>query len=264
MKTEQEIVLQKKMIIIFSLVILLFTMGILNINKDTVLAASKDEKITKVYTNYIANEELFKIDVSGEINEANLTLQEISGEEVNKGETLDNVEQQITNDNKEDENSSGAEKIEIRSGEQCSPYEEQNVEVNEAQNVEERTEVASRGSYIRETNVPPTDYERVISVKATAYCLCRKCTGKTPSSPGYGHTASGFVITPGEDMKVISVDPNVIPLGTEVYVEGYGYAIAADTGGAIKGNKIDVYKDTHELALQWGVRYVNVYVLKDE
>lgn len=248
MKTEQEIVLQKKMIIIFSLVILLFTMGILNIHKNTVLAASKNEEITKVYKKYIANEEIFKIEVSGDADDVKLMFQETSGDEKNSGEinALSNVEQEFV---KEDEN-----KEQI--------IEEKINETNVAQDVEERTDVASRGSYIRDTNVPPTDYVDVINVKATAYCLCRKCTGKTPGSSGYGHTASGLVITPGQDMKVISVDPNVIPLGTEVYVDGYGYAIAADTGGAIKGNKIDVYKDTHTAALQWGVRYVNVYVLK--
>ena len=248
MKTEQEIVLQKKMIIIFSLVILLFTMGILNIKKNTVLAASKEEKVTKIYTNYIANEELFIVKPSGDANDVETSL---SGDYEKSGETLNNVEQKITYEKNEDENE---EQNNI----------EQNIETNDVKKIEERTEVVSRGSYIRDNNVPPTDYEAVISVKATAYCLCKKCTGKTPSNPGYGHTASGLVITPGEDMKVISVDPKVIPLGTKVYVDGYGYAIAADTGGAIKGNKIDVYKDTHEKALQWGVKYVNVYILKDE
>ena len=67
MKTEQEIVLQKKTIIIFSLLILILAMGILNVQKTTVLAAAKQEKITKVYTTYIANADLFKIEVSGEV-----------------------------------------------------------------------------------------------------------------------------------------------------------------------------------------------------
>ena len=70
-------------------------------------------------------------------------------------------------------------------------------------------------------------------------------------------------------MKVIAVDPNVIPLNSKVYVEGlygawdYGYAIAADTGSAIKDLKIDLYMDTHEEALQWGRKNVKVYVLGD-
>ncbi len=104
---------------------------------------------------------------------------------------------------------------------------------------------------------------------ASAYCLCQKCCGKSPSSPGYGRTASGLVIVPGTGMKVLSVDPTVIPLGSKLYVQGlngaadYGYAVAADTGGAIKGNRVDLYMDTHSQALQWGRRDVRVYILPD-
>ena len=116
---------------------------------------------------------------------------------------------------------------------------------------------------------PPTSYvKKIYMERVTAYCLCQKCCGKSPSSPGYGRTASGLVIVPNTGMKVIAVDPKVIPLGTKVYVEtlngeDYGYAIAADTGGAIKGNKIDVYMDSHQDALKWGRRNVNVYLLAD-
>lgn len=60
---------------------------------------------------------------------------------------------------------------------------------------------------------------------------------------------------------IIAVDPRVIPLGTKVYVPGYGYAIAADTGGAIKGNKIDVCFDTGAEAIKWGRRTVTITIL---
>lgn len=117
-------------------------------------------------------------------------------------------------------------------------------------------------------NNPPTEYKDVISATATAYCLCQKCCGKSPSHPSYGYTASGIKIVPGTGIKVIAVDPNVIPLGTKVYVDGlngawdYGYAIAADTGSAIKNLKIDLYMDTHSEALSWGRRSVNIYVVE--
>ncbi|MDF2787203.1 MAG: hypothetical protein K0S80_301, partial [Neobacillus sp.] len=62
--------------------------------------------------------------------------------------------------------------------------------------------------------------------------------------------------------KVIAVDPRVIPLGTKVYVEGYGYAVAADTGGAIKGHKIDVFFPTKAEAFRWGVRKVKIKILQ--
>ena len=119
-------------------------------------------------------------------------------------------------------------------------------------------------------NGVPTNYVRYIDCTATAYCLCKKCTGKTPGSSGYGRTASGHVIVPGNNEKIIAVDRKQIPLGTNVYVEGlngapnYGYALAADTGGAIKGNKIDLYYDSHAECLKWGRRQVRVYILPNE
>lgn len=95
------------------------------------------------------------------------------------------------------------------------------------------------------------------SFKATAYTACDK----------WGHsTASGMYAQVG----VIAVDPSVIPMGTKVYIEGingagdYGYAIAGDTGGAIKGNIIDLYKNSDSECNAWGVKYVNIYVLEDQ
>jgi 3D (Asp-Asp-Asp) domain-containing protein len=92
-------------------------------------------------------------------------------------------------------------------------------------------------------------YKKSISAKVTAY---------TPYDAGCnGITATGAKATKG----VIAVDPSVIPLGTKVYVPGYGVAIAADTGGAINGNRIDVCYDTKNEAFSWGVQNVTVYVL---
>ena len=127
-----------------------------------------------------------------------------------------------------------------------------------------------------EINGEQVAYQRYVDIirvngkgGASAYCLCQKCCGKSPSSPGYGRTASGLVIVPGTGMKVLSVDPKVIPLGSKLYVQGlngasdYGYAVAADTGGAIKGNRVDLYMDSHQDALKWGRRDVRVYILPD-
>jgi 3D (Asp-Asp-Asp) domain-containing protein len=61
---------------------------------------------------------------------------------------------------------------------------------------------------------------------------------------------------------IVAVDPRVIPLGTRLYIPGYGYAIAADTGGAIKGNRIDLCFNTCSEAIRWGRREVKVYILK--
>lgn len=74
-----------------------------------------------------------------------------------------------------------------------------------------------------------------------------------------GLTASGYQISSTSD-RVIAVDPSVIPLGSTVYVPGYGTAIAADTGGAIQGNIIDLNMSTAD-AIQWGRRTVTITVL---
>ncbi len=96
-------------------------------------------------------------------------------------------------------------------------------------------------------------FKRSLEVTATAYCPCAKCCG----SSAKGTTATGVPAARG----VIAVDPRVIPLGSRVYVDGYGYAVAADVGSSIKGNKIDVCFDTHEEALAWGYKRTKVYIL---
>jgi N-acetylmuramoyl-L-alanine amidase len=94
---------------------------------------------------------------------------------------------------------------------------------------------------------------KTISVEATAYtAYCTGCSGTT---------ATGVNLKSNPNAKVIAVDPNVIPLGTKVHVEGYGYATASDTGGAIKGNKIDIHVPTKEKAYDWGRRNVKVTIV---
>jgi uncharacterized protein YabE (DUF348 family)/3D (Asp-Asp-Asp) domain-containing protein len=85
-----------------------------------------------------------------------------------------------------------------------------------------------------------------------------EATGYAPGSGGADHRcATGAFATHG----VIAVDPRVIPLGTHVFVPGYGYAVAADTGGDIKGNRIDLCYDTYDEAIQWGRRDVTIIIL---
>ncbi|UFU01511.1 ubiquitin-like domain-containing protein (plasmid) [Radiobacillus kanasensis] len=92
-------------------------------------------------------------------------------------------------------------------------------------------------------------------MKATAYNWnCASCSGS-------GYTSTGINLKANPDRKVVSVDPNVIPLGTKVWVEGYGYAIAGDTGGHIQGNRIDVHLPTLSAAQSYGTRRVQVKIL---
>ena len=79
---------------------------------------------------------------------------------------------------------------------------------------------------------------------------------------GGGITAMGLpVVRDPNGLSTIAVDKSIIPLGSKVYVSGYGVAIASDTGGAIKGNIIDVYLNTYEECVQWGRRTVTVDIL---
>jgi len=87
-----------------------------------------------------------------------------------------------------------------------------------------------------------------ITVEATSYSLD-------------GTTATGVDLSANPNAKVIAVDPSVIPLGSRVYVPGYGVATAADTGGAIKGHRIDVHLSSNQAANQFGRQTITIKVL---
>lgn len=116
---------------------------------------------------------------------------------------------------------------------------------------------SSRGDVVR--------YKKVVDMKATAYTASYKHTGKNPGDKHYGITYSGLKAKKG----VVAVDPKVIPLGTRLYIEGvgntpdYGYAVAADIGSAVKGNRIDLYFDDEKTVDKWGIKNVKVYILLD-
>ncbi|WP_291563157.1 MULTISPECIES: 3D domain-containing protein [unclassified Clostridium] len=98
-------------------------------------------------------------------------------------------------------------------------------------------------------------YTEMLTMSSTAYTADR--------GDDNGVAAIGVECVRDPDgYSTIAVDPRIIPLGTKVYVEGYGYAIAQDTGGAIKGNIIDVYFNTYNEMINWGRRTVNVYIIK--
>lgn len=105
------------------------------------------------------------------------------------------------------------------------------------------------------------------SMEVTAYCPCKKCCGwhrnwrgKAVTKGGYpkkvGITASGVKAKPG----TIAADTARYPFGTQMYVPGYGYGTVQDRGGAIKGDRIDLFFKSHKDALQWGRAKKDVYV----
>lgn len=106
-------------------------------------------------------------------------------------------------------------------------------------------QVISRGSQTSVSRGGETiQFKRAYLMRATAYCI-----------PG-GTTKTGASVCWG----IVAVDPRVIPLGANVYVDGYGKARALDTGGLIKGNRIDLYMNSEEAASSYGVRNVMVYL----
>jgi resuscitation-promoting factor RpfB len=103
------------------------------------------------------------------------------------------------------------------------------------------------------TSSGPVEYWRVLKCLATSYSA--STSGVSRSNPSYGRTATGKKMRHG----IVAVDPNVIPLGTRVYVPGYGVGLAADTGGAIWGKRIDLGYDDDNLELWYA--WVDVYLL---
>lgn len=89
--------------------------------------------------------------------------------------------------------------------------------------------------------------------RITAYCACEKCCPGTSDGITYTET----IATEG---RTIAVDPDVIPLGSLVEIAGNTY-IAEDIGGVIKGNKLDLFFNSHKDALEWGVQYYEVYLV---
>jgi len=95
---------------------------------------------------------------------------------------------------------------------------------------------------------------KTVTVEATAYtAYCEGCSGTT---------YTGINLRANPNQKVIAVDPNVIPLGSKVYVEGYGEAIAGDIGGLIKGHRIDVFIPNKSEAYKWGRKTVKVIIIE--
>jgi 3D (Asp-Asp-Asp) domain-containing protein len=108
-----------------------------------------------------------------------------------------------------------------------------------------------------ETTVPAQTFAGYFTI--THYDICEKCCGKDISHPEYGITSTGVKATP---YKTVAVDPQIIPYGTKVIINGNEY-IAEDTGGAIKGYKIDICVASHSEALEKG-RLANIPVYVEE
>lgn len=98
----------------------------------------------------------------------------------------------------------------------------------------------------------PKNYSKVLDITATAY---------GPGVADNGHWGDNDYYGNPLKMGDVAVDPNLIPMGTKLYIPGYGYGIANDQGGAIKGNRIDLFFPNRQDALDYGIKQVKVYVL---
>ena len=248
MEADRSILLQKKMVLFLSFIVLGVFSALVYIEKNN----------TKLKNVYAEKLDLITVNISedeDEILRNKIKFLAVSNvETVESGEEQSFIEDIVPNDEEKEE-----------------VVVEPTIEEPKAEADVTLTPIVTEQKTVKyrdlaESN-PPEEYVKKIEVTATAYCLCKKCCGKTPDNPNYGCTHSGLKIVPGSGMKVIAVDPKIIPLNSKVYVEGlngawdYGHAVAADTGSAIKELKIDLYMDTHTEALEWGRRKVNVYVL---
>jgi 3D (Asp-Asp-Asp) domain-containing protein len=101
-----------------------------------------------------------------------------------------------------------------------------------------------------------------VEVVATGYTAGIESTGKTPDHPEYGITYSGVRVK--RDLySTIAADLSIFPIGTILFIPGYGFGVVADKGGAIKGHRIDLYYETVEDVYKyWGKRKVQVYVIQ--
>jgi 3D (Asp-Asp-Asp) domain-containing protein/LysM repeat protein len=167
----------------------------------------------------------------------------VEQEKSNVEEPADPAEQEESNVKEPEQ---PAEDVEEESKE---PNEEKDESTNEDIKVTENEPAAAKTESAEEDGISEG---RVINVTATAYTA--KCDGCT------GVTSEGVDLNANPNAKVIAVDPSVIPMGSKVFVEGYGYATAADQGSAIKVNKIDVHVPTKEEALSWGTKTVKVTI----
>lgn len=97
------------------------------------------------------------------------------------------------------------------------------------------------------------NFKKLGSYRLSFYCPCATCNGRSDAKTKLG--------TKMAEGRTIAVDSSIIPLGSRVYIDGYGVFIAEDTGGAIKGNRIDVCVSNHSRAYELGIDYADVYLI---
>ncbi len=135
----------------------------------------------------------------------------------------------------------------VENKEKPAPMATKKIKVKETKRAARKTNEKKTKSY------HPQHVVKELFMNSTAYTAqCAGCSGIT---------ATGINLNTHPELKVVAVDPSVIPLGSRLYIQGYGYAVAGDTGGAIKGHRVDLFFPQQSKALDWGRRTVKVNVL---
>lgn len=113
---------------------------------------------------------------------------------------------------------------------------------------------------------PVTEIVSLGEYKLTAYCGCSKCCGKWGENRPFDENGKPIVYTANQTIAkegvTIAADISVLPYGTEVIIDGHRY-IVQDRGGSITGNKIDIYFESHQAALEFGVQYKEVFIERE-
>lgn len=146
-------------------------------------------------------------------------------------------------------------------------------QAREAKNTITKQETKNEKSEVKKVNIKSkskqTKQEKVerqdantyewATFTVTAYDNGYSSTGKRPGDKGYGITKSGEKTVEG---RTVSADPRVLPLGTVIYIENVGERVVTDTGGAIKGRRLDLYFESHKSAMQFGKQKLKVKIIK--
>ncbi|WP_099302387.1 3D domain-containing protein [Bacillus sp. Marseille-P3800] len=189
--------------------------------------------------------------VKGEIQSNDSAPQESSNNQSSSESTESTSSTNESSSSEASQSSSSNESTESSSSEASQPSssnestESSSSEASQSSSSNESTESSS-------SEPTQSDSATTMNVEATAYtAFCEGCSGVT---------YTGIDLRANPNQKVIAVDPSVIPLGSTVYVEGYGEAIAGDIGGAITGNKIDLFMPEQQDALNFGRQNLTIHV----
>lgn len=215
-----------------------YKINVLNTNNQT------DKQIVKK----VIDASSLVFDKKEELDIENVTMKLFDRQKVIKAENLnDKVTKAETNNNKS-KNDEKSDEIKMKKTNSVTDKVAEKTESEKKIKLIEKKDKKAKKKSIKKSK-----YKSLGTFKITAYCSCYSCCGKTT-----GITASGTKAKAG---RTIAADTSRFPFGTKIKFNGKTYTVE-DCGGAIKGNKIDLYCNSHSEALRWGVRYMEVLVEK--